>query len=71
MKLRDANLQVHQKNSFTYLSCNIFCVHSLRTHHDYFFQRGFESVRAKFLSGDISKKYIIVTCDLPVLLRFI
>ena len=72
MKLRDANLQVHEKKSFSYPpSCNIFCLHSLRTHHDYFFQRGFESVWAKFFSRNISKKYIIVTCDLPVLLRFI
>ena len=54
MKLQNADLQVHEKNSFTYPPSynisNIFCLHFLRTHHDYFFQRGFESVQAKFLS---------------------
>ena len=52
MKLRDANLQIHGKNSFTYPPLyDIFCLHFLRRDHDYFSQRGFESVRAKFLSG--------------------
>ena len=58
MKLRDANLQVYEKNSFTYPpSFNIFCFHFLRTRRDYFFRRGFENVRVKYLSGNISKKY--------------
>ena len=59
MKLRDANLQVYIPPS-----CNIFCLHFLRTHDDCFFRRGFESVRAKFLPGNISKNN--VTCNLPV-----
>ena len=69
------NCKYTKKNSVTYPpSCNTFCLHFLRTNHDYFFQRGFESVRAKFLSGNINKKYICFTCficDLPVLLWFI
>ena len=66
------NCKYTKKNSVTYPpSCNTFCLHFLRTHHDYFFQRGFERVRAKFLSGNINKKYGSVTCDLPVLLWFI
>ena len=36
---------------------HVFCLHSLRTHHDYFFRRGSETVQAKFLSGNISKKW--------------
>ena len=31
-------------------------IHFLRMHHDYFFWRDFESVRARFLSGNTSKK---------------
>ena len=69
------NCKYTKKNPVTYPpSCNTFCLHFLRTHHDYFFQRGFESVLAKFLSGNINKKYICFTCficDLPVLLWFI
>ena len=52
MKLRETNLQVHEKDSFLYPpSYDIVCLHFLRRNHDYFIQRGFESVRAKFLSG--------------------
>ena len=69
------NCKYTKKNPVTYPpSCNTFCLHFLRTHHDYFFQRGFESVLAKFLSGNINKKYICFTCficHLPVLLWFI
>ena len=61
MKLQEANLQVQEKNSFTYpLSYNIFCLHFLRTNHNYFFQRGFESVRAKFLSGIWAKNTVVL-----------
>ena len=55
MKLRDANLQVYEKNSFTYPpSCILpsFSKNASRL----LFQRGFSRVRAKFLSGNISKK---------------
>ena len=47
MKLRDASLQVYEKNSFTYPPSCILpsfsrnaCLHFLEMHHDYFFQRG-------------------------------
>ena len=51
MKLRDANLQVNEKNSFTDPPSCIF-FHFLRIHHGYFFRRVFESVLAQFLSGN-------------------
>ena len=67
MKLRDANLQVNDKNSSQIL-LHVFCLHFLRTHHGYFEepfkvceQNFFQKIRAK---GS-------VTCNLPVELRFI
>ena len=42
-----------------WLLLHILCVHFLRIHHDYFFQRFFESVRAQFLSGKISGLLVI------------
>ena len=65
MKLRDANLQVFEKIYFTYFPS---CILSLFSKNDYFFRRGFESVRAKLLSGKLAKSS--VTCTLPVQLRF-
>ena len=38
---------------------HILCLHFLRIHHDYFFQRVFESVRAQFLSGNKSRLLVI------------
>ena len=35
------------------LDACVSCLHFLGTHYDYFFRRGFESVRVKFLSGNI------------------
>ena len=35
---------------------DVFFLYFVRTHHDYFFGRVFESVRANFFSGNISKK---------------
>ena len=54
-------LQVNEKNSFTHTpSCILPSFlgihHFFRIHHDYFFQRGFESVRTQFLSGNINGK---------------
>ena len=46
MKLRDANLQVNEKNSFTHPP-------TCRIHHNYCFQRVLDSVRAQFLLGNI------------------
>ena len=40
-----------------WLLLHILCL--LRIHHDYFFQRVFESVRAQFLSGNISGLLVI------------
>ena len=42
-----------------WLLLHIFCLHFLRIHHDYFFQRVFESVRAQFLSGNLSWLLVI------------
>ena len=44
------------KKTFSHMLLPVFCLHFLKTHHDYFFRRGFESVQAKFLSGNVSKK---------------
>ena len=64
MKLRDAKLcklQVNEKTLSRILR-HAFCLrfhrihHFLRIHHDYFLQRGFESVRAQFFSGNINEK---------------
>ena len=60
MKLRDANLQVSDKN-FTHPHFHT-AFHFQRIHHDYFFQRAFaafESVRAQFLLGNISGLLVI------------
>ena len=57
MKMRDAHLQVYEKNSFKYSSSCIF-PSFLRTLHDYFFRRGFESVRAKYKQ----KVVLLVIC---------
>ena len=42
-----------------WLLLHILCLHFLRIHHDYFLQRVFESVRAQFLSGNISGLLVI------------
>ena len=55
-----------RKKTISHILFHVFCLHFLRMHHDYFFQRGFESVRAQFLSAESS-----VTCNLPVRSRFI
>ena len=55
MKLRDGNLQVNEKNSFSHLHSCILPSFSQNT-HDYFSQRGFESEPAQFLSGSTSGK---------------
>ena len=55
MKLRDANLQVNERNSFSHYHSCILPSFSQNT-HDYFSGRGFESEPAQFLSGSISGK---------------
>ena len=44
------------KKTLWHILLHVFCLHFYRMHHDYFFRRGFESVRAQFLSGNISEK---------------
>ena len=54
MKLRDANLQVYEKkfhiSSFMYFAFILYERITITSS-----ERGFETVRAKFLSGNISK----------------
>ena len=68
MKLRNANPQLYEKSS-SHILRHVFCLHILRMHLDYFFRRGLGSVRAQFLSRNVSESS--VTCNLPVRLRFI
>ena len=56
------------KKTLPHITLNLFCLLFLRTHHDYFFWRGFESTRAQFVSWNISESSI--SCNLPVQLRF-
>ena len=42
------------KKTLSHILFHVFCLHFLRMHHDYFFRRGFESVRAQFLSAESS-----------------
>ena len=44
------------KKTLSHIYLHVFCSYFQRSHDHYFFQRGFEGVRAKFLSGSISKK---------------
>ena len=52
-QLRRLLLQVNEKNSFSHTPSCILPSFSQNTSR-YFFQRGFESVQAKFLSGNIN-----------------
>ena len=54
MNLQNANLQVYEKKTLSHILLHVFCLLFFRMHHKYFLQRGFESVRAQFLSGNIS-----------------
>ena len=47
------------KKALSHILLHIFCLHFLRIHHGCFFQRVFESVRAQFLSGNISGLLVI------------
>ena len=38
-----------KKNTLSHILVHVFCLHFLRTHHDYFFWRDFECVWAQFL----------------------
>ena len=58
MNLRDANLQVNEKNFHT-SSFMYFYGHILRIHYDYFFRRVLESVQTQFISGNINGFLVI------------
>ena len=66
MKLQDVRLQVYAQKAYFRVVFHVFCLHFLRMYHDYFYQKGFEIVRAQFLSAESS-----ITCNLPVQSRFI
>ena len=55
MKLRDANLQVNEKNSLSHYPSGILPLFFQNT-PDYFSRKAFESDPAQFLSGIISGK---------------
>ena len=58
MKLRDANLETNEKNSFTYPgSCILFSFYENTSR--YFFRRVLESVRPQFLSRNIAGLLVI------------
>ena len=38
-----------KKKTLSHIVLHAFCLHFLRIHHNYFFKRGFESLRAQFL----------------------
>ena len=42
-----------KKKTLSHILFHVFCIHFLRIHHDYFVQRGFESVRVQFLSAKV------------------
>ena len=44
------------KKTLSHILLHAFCFHFLRIHHNYFFQRGFESLRLQFLSGNVIGK---------------
>ena len=41
MKLPDANLQVYKTKNLSHIFVHAFCLHFIRTHQDYFFQKSF------------------------------
>ena len=47
------------KKVLLHILLHVFCLDFLRIHHDYSFPRVFESVRAQFLSGNISGLLVI------------
>ena len=51
------------QKSFLHILLHVFCVHCLRIHQDYFFQRVFENVGVEFLSGNISGLLVIYLFD--------
>ena len=59
-----------RKKILSHILLYVFSFHFLRPHHVYFFQRGFQSVRVKFLSENMEiQARSIGSCNLPVQLR--
>ena len=54
-RCQPASLRKKLFHRFSFI-IHVFCLNFLRSHHDYFFRKGFESVREQFLSGNISEK---------------
>ena len=44
------------EETLSHILLHLFCLHFFRMHHNCFFRRAFETVRAQFLSGNISRK---------------
>ena len=42
-----------RKKILSHILLYVFCLYSLRMHHDYLFRRSFESVRPQFFSGKL------------------
>ena len=61
MKLPDTNLQVYKTKNLSHIFVHAFCLHFIRTHQDYFFQKSFRSRSFRsshsevFLGKDILK----------------
>ena len=47
------------RKTLSHILLHVFCFHFLGIHHDFFFQRVFESVQAQFLSGNINGLLVI------------
>ena len=58
------------KKTLSNILLHVFCLHFLRMHDDYFFQRSFESVWAQFLSGNISGKEVKLLARCSFLVRY-
>ena len=62
MKSRDANektrKQASQRENLSHILLYVFSLHFLKIHHDYFFRRVFQSVWARFLSGNKAERSV-------------
>ena len=48
-----SHVRIYEKVKGVLMHFHAFCLHFLRMHHDIFYGRGFESLRAQFLSAEI------------------
>ena len=58
------------KKTLSNILLHVFCLHFLRMHDDYFFQRSFESVWTQFLSRNISGKEVKLLARCSLLVRY-